>query len=64
MKRDKKGNYYGTAPFLVSPLAGISAYAHTLYSDGSDLAAAAALAATADVAVVRAIVKGEHIVDL
>ena len=49
-----QGNYFGDAPFLVSPLEGIASLnpGTTSYADGSDHAAAAALAAAADVAVV------------
>jgi len=48
--------YSGTPPYMVTPLAGIRERAGTgvqvTYADGSDLAAAAALAKAADVAVV------------
>jgi beta-glucosidase len=48
--------YSGTPPYTVTPLAGIRDRAgigvHVTYSDGSDLAAAAALAKAADVAIV------------
>jgi hypothetical protein len=54
-----QGNYYGQAPFLVSPFAGISQYANASYSFGCDVAgassagfdAAAAAAAAADATV-------------
>uniref|UniRef100_A0A7S3APJ0 Fibronectin type III-like domain-containing protein n=1 Tax=Haptolina ericina TaxID=156174 RepID=A0A7S3APJ0_9EUKA len=39
-KGNMQGNYYGTAPFLVSPNEGIKAYASTYDSDGSDVDAA------------------------
>jgi beta-glucosidase len=48
--------YSGTPPYVVTPLAGIreraGAGAQVTYADGSDLAAAAALAKSADVAIV------------
>jgi beta-glucosidase-like glycosyl hydrolase len=46
-----QGNYFGTAPYLVSPLAGISRYASTSYSDGADIPLAVALAGGADAVV-------------
>ena len=46
-----QGNYFGTAPFLISPIAGISKYAKTVYSDGVDTEAAAKLVAEADAVV-------------
>ena len=46
-----QGNYFGTAPFLVTPLEGLAAYASTLYSNGTDLEEAVALASKADVVV-------------
>jgi len=49
-----QGNYFGTAPYLVSPLDGLARYAGAggvAYSNGSDADAAAALAAAADATV-------------
>ena len=48
-----QGNYYGTAPYLVSPLDGLARYAAggVAHSDGSDVRDAAALAAAADATV-------------
>lgn len=57
-----QGNYYGVAPYLISPLEGISAYVNTTYALGSDIAsndtsqipAACAAAAAADATVIVA----------
>jgi len=46
-----QGNYFGTAPFLISPVDGFSSYTTTTTSDGSDVDAAVKLALEADVAV-------------
>ena len=46
-----QGNYFGTAPFLISPVAGIGSYAKTVTADGSDVAAAVAMAEGADAVV-------------
>jgi hypothetical protein len=46
-----QGNYFGTAPFLVSPLKGIAKHTHTKYADGNSLSTATQLAATADAVV-------------
>jgi beta-D-xylosidase 4 len=46
-----QGNYFGTAPFLISPVAGIDKYATTVYSDGVDTEAAVKLVADADAVV-------------
>jgi len=32
-----QGNYYGTAPFLVSPVKGLESYAKVISNDGSDI---------------------------
>jgi len=42
-----QGNYYGTAPYLISPVAGIGAYTKTETCDGSDVDAAVAMAEAA-----------------
>jgi hypothetical protein len=49
--QNMQGNYYGTAPYLVTPLQGISKYVKTVYADGTDAGAAAALVAGADAVV-------------
>jgi beta-glucosidase-like glycosyl hydrolase len=48
-----QGNYFGTAPYLVSPWLGLKAATDTepTYADGSDVAAASALAKDADAVV-------------
>lgn len=43
-----QGNYYGTAPYLVTPDEGIAKYVKTSYANGSDVDAAVALVADAD----------------
>ena len=43
-----QGNYFGTAPFLISPVAGIGEYADTVTADGSDVGKAVALVKGAD----------------
>lgn len=46
-----QGNYFGTAPYLISPLAGISKHSSTIYSDGSDIDHAVALVEDVDAVV-------------
>eukprot|EP01043_Picozoa_sp_COSAG02_P022809 COSAG02_NODE_1196_length_13929_cov_17.931039_10_plen_517_part_00 len=46
-----QGNYFGTAPFLISPVTGIDNYAATVYSDGVDTEAAVKMVADADAVV-------------
>ena len=46
-----QGNYFGQAPYLISPLAGISKYVNTTTADGTDISAATALVDEADVVV-------------
>ena len=46
-----QGNYFGTAPYLVTPDEGIAKYVKTTYADGSDVDAAVALVASADAVV-------------
>jgi hypothetical protein len=46
-----QGNYYGQAPFLISPVAGLGAYAKTVTCDGSDVDAAVTMAEGADAVV-------------
>jgi len=46
-----QGNYFGQAPFLISPAEGISKYASTTVSNGKDVLAAMALVAKADAVV-------------
>lgn len=41
--RNMQGNYFGKAPFLVSPLEGLGAYATTVSADGTDVDAAISL---------------------
>jgi hypothetical protein len=46
--KNMQGNYFGTAPYLVSPLAGISKYVKTTYADGSNVDDAVLLVGDAD----------------
>ena len=46
-----QGNYFGTAPYLISPVQGIKHYATTSYNDGVDTEAAIKLLAGADAVV-------------
>eukprot|EP00051_Salpingoeca_urceolata_P017464 m.237925 g.237925 ORF g.237925 m.237925 type:complete len:786 (-) comp18961_c1_seq6:65-2422(-) len=60
--RTMQGNYYGTAPFLISPLDGIATYAKTVYADGSSVpkAVSAAQQAQAVVLVIGLTDSDEH----
>jgi len=46
-----QGNYYGTAPFLISPVKGISAYGNVISDDGSDISRAISKVRGADAVV-------------
>jgi len=46
-----QGNYFGTPPYLVTPLQGISKFATTTYADGTDIDKAVAVATAADAVV-------------
>eukprot|EP00937_MAST-01D_sp_MAST-1D-sp2_P005234 g5234.t1 len=46
-----QGNYFGTAPFLVSPVDGLAKHAQVVYDDGSDASSAAAKVAGVDAVV-------------
>ena len=45
------GNYFGTAPYLISPLEGLGHYAKTSYNDGASIASAVAEVAHVDAVV-------------
>jgi beta-glucosidase-like glycosyl hydrolase len=46
-----QGNYYGTPPFLISPLSGIGKYVNTTYDNGKNVNQAITMAENADAAV-------------
>jgi len=49
--QNMQGNYFGTAPYLVTPKEGIAKFVKTTFADGSDVDAAVALVAAADAVV-------------